>query len=375
MLVWLAWPAAAAKRDVEVRIGLSTGAGSAVLGPGKFRVRDVDTGGVKTVAWDAPVTARPEGRGIRLGGALWGRKLAVEPADDDSRLRLDGRFYRGRIYLLRRDASARLTLLNELGLEDYVRGILLHEANPDWPAEALKVQAVVCRTYAFKSRGRHAADGFDLCPQTHCQVYGGSSSERDSTDRAVRETRGRVVTFRGEPISAVFHSCCGGSTDESSNIWEGSPLPYLKAVRCRWCRGSPRFEWTARLSASDVASRLRAQGRDVGRVRGFKVLSRSRSGRAYRVRVIGDRGRADLRANVFRTWMDGGLMRSTLWTAVSTGRDAWSFKGRGWGHGVGLCQWGAKAMADKGHSYAKILSFYYVGTKTGELSDAVGGDR
>ncbi len=340
----------------RVRIGLFTRAASVPLGPGRYLVQS--DGGSHRLSWAQKAAVTAGAGGIQIGSRAFGRRTILEPLDPEESVVINGRPYRGRVEVLWGGAG-RLTVVNVLDVDDYVQGILVHEANPDWPAEALKAQAVISRTYALRNRGRHGQDGYDLCAEPHCQVYGGRSSERDVTNRIVRETRGEAVLYQDEPITAVFHSCCGGHTEDADSVWQGGGQPYLKAVRCRWCRDAPRFFWKADVKPEDVSRRLKAAGHDVGEVRSLRILSRSRSGRAYEVRVSGSRGTVELRGNPFRNILDGRAVRSTFWTAASQSRAAWRFVGKGWGHGVGLCQWGAKGMADRGKSHKDILRFYY----------------
>jgi stage II sporulation protein D len=298
-------------------------------------------------------------RRIKIGSRDWPSGMALTPSENGQSVSINGRLYRGKIEL-RTNGSRRVTAINELPVDDYVRGILLHEVSPDWPEEALKAQCVISRTYALSHRGRHSQNGFDLCNQTHCQVYGGRSSERDSIDRAVEETEDEVLVYRGALVNAVFHSCCGGATEECDNVWEGEGAPpYLQTVRCRWCKRAPQYNWTSEIPIEQIAKGLKAAGVNIGMPRGLKVTSRSRSGRAVTVRVSGSRGSAEMKANAFRVAVDSRAVKSTLWTVVSTGRSSWKFSGHGWGHGVGLCQWGTKEQAEAGRSYEQILKFYY----------------
>jgi len=345
-----------------IRIGIMTETASVTMGPGAFLVREGADGKEHRLSWGDKFEVRVAGHGVLLGTKLLSGPVVVQPLTPDAFPILNGRSYHGGLEF-RRAPSGRLTVINELPLDDYVKGILIHETSPVWPFEALKVQAVISRSYALNTRGRHGKEGYDLCDEIHCQVYGGRDSEREIPNRAVEETRGEVLTHEGKIIKAVFHSCCGGSTENSENIWEGPALPYLKAVRCRWCRRSPRYKWVAEVRLDSAARKLAAGGSDVGNIRMLRVLSRSRSGRAYRVRVAGSKGAAELSANAFRILLDGRVVRSTFWTAVSQTRDSWRFDGKGWGHGVGLCQWGTKAMADAGRNYKTILHYYYRNVK------------
>jgi len=341
--------------DAPVRIGVLMNAAAAKVGPGRYSATDA-RGRTEPLVLNVESAVAPKAGGVQIGGRLFSGHVTLD--GDGAFLRLNNKPFRGRLELRRGDGG-RLTAVNILPVEDYVRGILLHEVSPEWPAESLKAQAVISRTYALHNRGRHASDGYDLCNVSHCQVYGGQGSERDTIDRAVNATRGEVIVHGGELVGAVFHSNCGGATEESDAVWEGGPSPYLKSVRCGYCRGNPRYQWRAEIDPAKAARQLRAGGVDVGELKYVKILSRSRSGRAETVRVAGTKGHADMKSNRFRILMDSRVIRSTQWTALSCRRNVWRFEGRGWGHGVGLCQWGAKAMAEKGWDHGDILRYYY----------------
>ncbi|HVF56709.1 MAG TPA: SpoIID/LytB domain-containing protein [Pyrinomonadaceae bacterium] len=156
-------------------------------------------------------------------------------SDDESQypVRFNEKPYRGRLEVFA-NLSGTLTVVNVLGLEDYVRGVVPNELSPGgYPAlEALKAQAVAARTYAVSNRGRFESEGFDLLPTTRSQVYGGRSTEHPLTDRAVAETRGRVATYKGQPINALYTSTCGGRTENAENIFGGAAVPYLRGREC-----------------------------------------------------------------------------------------------------------------------------------------------
>jgi stage II sporulation protein D len=168
-------------------------------------------------------------------GRLFSSSAPVSFASDDEKntpVRYNDRPYRGRIEVFA-NLRGSLTVVNELGLEDYVRGVVANELSPGgYPAiEALKAQAVAARTYAFKNRGQFMAQGFDLLPTTRSQVYRGLTSENPLSTRAVDETRGLIATYAGEPINALYTSTCGGRTEDSENIFNEA-MPYLRGREC-----------------------------------------------------------------------------------------------------------------------------------------------
>lgn len=349
-----------AARSPQIRIGLRDNVPAVVLGPGDYRL----TGKVprRSPRFKTPVKILPSKKGFSLGTERWGSPITIEPAERNGEVVINNRAFRGAIELERQGAGIRI--VNRLSVEDYVRGVLQMETSDKWPAQALQAQAVISRTYALRNRGRHGRSGYDFCSQPHCQTYGGASAERQATDAAVQRTKGEVLVDRKKRLaSTVYHSSCGGSTESAENVWEHGGQPYLKATHCPWCKGSPRFDWVAKVPCDLVDERLKAAGYRVGNVRALGTLSHTPSGRVYKLRVYGERGTMDILANRFRNVIDPKLIRSTFWSGVSKLNGHWQVHGQGWGHGVGLCQWGMKALADKNMSYGQILRLYYHGVE------------
>jgi stage II sporulation protein D len=352
---------ATAKAVGEVRIGLWVGARSVRIGPGPCRVVEGRDQG-RVLDLRASLVAAPGSLGIKFNGKHQGQKLVVAPVGEADGVRAEGRLYRGRLELRRTRRG--LTVVNIVSVEDYVRGILVREMSARWPLEALKAQAVASRTYVLKNRGRHGRDGFDLCATDHCQVYGGRSDESPSTDQAVAATRDEVVVDgKQRLVNAVFHACCGGSTEAAQNVWREGPSPAIRPIRCRWCRESPHFHWVAKIKSADLSRGLRDEGADVGEVKNLSIVSRSASGRVHRIRVYGTKGYREISGHTFRLSANPRTVRSTLWTGLSRDGNNWRVHGAGWGHGVGLCQWGAENLARQGMSHRSILRYYYQGAK------------
>ena len=359
VLLYFSTPVFAARPPL-IRIGLRDNAPSVVLGPGDYHL----TGKVphRDPHFKKSVEIVPAKKGFSAGPEQWGKSIIIEPADRTGVVVVNNRPFRGAIELERQRNGIRV--VNRLSVEDYVRGVLQMETSDKWPAQALQAQAVISRTYALRNRGRHGRSGYDFCAQPHCQTYGGAAAERKTTDAAVERTRGEVLVDRHKHLaSTVYHSCCGGSTESAENVWEHGGQPYLKATHCPWCKDSPQFHWVARVPYGLVDARIRAAGYDVGGVRAIGVLSHTPSGRVYKLRVYGEKATKDILANTFRNIVDPALIKSTFWAGISKLDGAWQIHGQGWGHGVGLCQWGMKTLADKNMSYGQILRLYYRGVE------------
>jgi stage II sporulation protein D len=312
---------------------------------------------VRVEAADGRVTvvgATPEG--LRAGGAavgpLW-RAARPEP------LRVAGRRVRGEVEVRRTPDGLRV--VNGVPLEDYVAGTLGREVYPGWHAEALKAQAVVARTYALHERDRRRAEGFHLRADTSGQVYGGIDAESEPVRAAAADTRGQYLAFGGAPILAVYHSAAGGRTASAEEVW-GRAVPYLVSQPVDDEEDSPDAYWRVAVSRTTLGRALAPVGVQVGSIRALRVLDRSRSGRVQRVSVRGERGEAEVEARRLRRALGAQVIRSTLFE-VRDVPEGFLFVGAGHGHGVGMSQWGAQAMARRGRSYREILAAFYPDTE------------
>ncbi|MCK4648439.1 SpoIID/LytB domain-containing protein, partial [bacterium] len=226
----------------------------------------------------------------------------------------------------------------------------------------LKAQAVASRTLAlYRKRGERAKD-YDLDATIFAQVYGGVEDEDQRTNQAVNKTRGKILTYRGKVINSVFHATCGGHTEEAKNVWLGSEEPCLKSISCTFCKNSPYYEWEKRIKERNLRNILEEKGLNLSRIKEIEITETSPSGRAIKIAIKHRKATLPLMANNFRLFVGPELIRSTLFT-VSKEKSKFVFKGHGWGHGVGMCQWGARGMAEEGKDYKEILKHYYTGVK------------
>lgn len=372
LIMLLAAPLAQAQRMPEtvIKIGLFVNARSFNLScEGKYSAFELNSGDKFDIVPMNDYLVKGNGNRVQIDGRSFESKVRIVPADDKNRVRINGRRYRDSILVTCRDSK--LTVINELGIEDYVAGILPREANPEWPLESLKAQAVVSRTYALKNVRKHDKYGFDLCTETHCQVYGGVESEKPRTTEAVEKTKGEVLTYEGKLAQALFHACCGGYTEDPKNVWvwESETPAYLRGRRDKYCADSPHQYWKNRVEGSVIEARLRKSGFNVGKIENIRISGHSRSGRVEMLRIKHSGGTLDIMAAKFRLAVDPWLIKSTLIDKIVRYGDAFEFRGSGWGHGVGMCQWGAKVMSEKGKDYREILEFYYPGTKIEKWDD------
>lgn len=269
-------------------------------------------------------------------------------------IEIDKKAYPGRIEAIARDNT--IYLINDLDLENYVKGVVASEVPNSWNVEALKAQSVAARTYAYNLIRERRNELYDLSATVLHQVYSGIEHTTPKVILAVESTRGEVLFYDGEIIKPYYHSDCGGKTDSSEKIW-GIPLPYLQPVRCPF----PGKRWKATFTAQSL-------GRKVGlkSVKYIKVIERSPSGRILKIKLGDGEKTITLSGEDMRRILGYSELKSAIFD-VSIANDRIVFEGKGSGHGVGMCQWGAQKLAEKGYNYREILKFYYKGVEIRKL--------
>jgi stage II sporulation protein D len=378
------------RAEPNVRVGITVDSSAAVVGATTaFTIRVA--GGAEIArgrageAWT--FTADEQGRlsARGPGGATnaHAASLRVIPAQPGG-LTIGGRQYRGEALILAR-GEGRVTAVNVIDLEAYLLGVVPREIGrrPPSEIEAVKAQAIAARTYSIGNLGGRQSSGFDFYATVMDQVYGGVQEEDTVANRAVRETRGQIMTHNGTPILAYYSSTCGGQTAsiEDSWPWRG-PLPYLRAVSDRvpgtdeyYCSTSSRFRWSTRWNRDQLlavlSETLRAHTRgtvtSVRRVDDVRITSRNASNRAT-VQLTADGREYTLRADSIR-WtlrpqpgpaiLNSSLLSSLVAERAADGVHSLEAHGGGWGHAIGMCQVGAMGRARAGQSYSQILRAYY----------------
>ncbi len=303
----------------------------------------------------AVVRATVSGGTVDIDGA----RAAGFRLSSERPIRFNGREYTAPLDVVRNGEG--LALVSDLPLEDYVAGVLRAEAGEKWPLEALRAQAIVARTYAAYQRSIAGNRPYHIVASTANQQYAGRVAASSPIWGAVRETTGQVLLWEGELFPAFYHTESGGYTEDPRMVFAARNMPALKPVRCEFSAGSPHFYWALDVKLTDLAEILRKNEVTVGSVTGVEVTERTPSLRAAAVTVHGARGSVKLRGNDFRRMLGYDTFKSTLF-AVAVDTQVAHFSGRGYGHGVGMCQWGAKGMAEQGYTARKILEFYYPGT-------------
>lgn len=286
------------------------------------------------------------------------RRTGLHTSDDKGALQISGV-----IQLVRRGKG--LLLVNHVELEEYVKGVVPAEVNPTWHPEMLKVQAVATRTYALYQHMLSSTRDYDVVAGIQDQVYRGRQGIDARVTEAVESTRGLVVTHQGAPIYAAFSSTAAGITEDAMTVWS-KDLPYLKGVECPFDIESPYYQWKTSIKVDILEKNLRQHGFAVGTISAITPLTYSRAGRVATLRIVDSNGELILRGEDLRKTVGYTVVPSTQFTVESIGQDI-VFSGYGAGHAVGLCQWGAKELAELGYSFSSILGYYYPGT---ELRDA-----
>ena len=270
----------------------------------------------------------------------------------------------------------KLNAINVIDIEDYLRGVVPYEIGKldESKFEALKAQAVAARTYAYKHFGSRVAQGFDVYADTRDQVYKGLHSATALTDKAVRETEGVVMTYNGEFITAYYHSTCGGET-EGVVTWGRPDHPYLKNKPdlrpdgTPWCRESNYTEWTREFTEDELrdlfqinAKEAKANVPSFSSIKSMHIQDMLKSGRIHTLVIETNNGSFTAKADKIR-WLfkRGGTILPSSFFRIHKNGNEWILKGKGFGHGVGLCQMGARARAQAGQSYIQILTHYYPG--------------
>jgi stage II sporulation protein D len=316
------------------------------------------------------------------------KSVLVSPSAG-SILTWEGKLYRGEIVISATDSG--LLVVNRLSMDDYLRGVVPLEIGSRAPAEfaAVQAQAVAARTYAYKHL--NSTRPFDMYATVQDQVYGGVDAEKPQSDSAIATTADVVVLYNGQPITTPYHSTCGGSTAAVSEVWYDQPdQPYLRPVSDRipgtnnyYCDPSPRFSWTQGYDAAGLravmekylASYANAPKNGVGKITDIREQGRTSSGRVAALIVQTETGSYTLRGNDIRFVLrdpKGAILNSTnfTFTKETSGGEISSLNvsGRGYGHGIGMCQWGAIGRARAGQNYRTILETYYPGTTIGRIS-------
>lgn len=337
----------------------------------------------------------------------------------DSIITVEDKRYRDFIKIQRESQS--LLVINLIDIEHYLYGVVPREMPASFPMEALKAQAVAARTYTLNNLNKHGSEGYNLCDTTHCQVYGGVDGEHTRTNEAVDATKGIVITYNGSIIDAVYHSNSGGHTEDSAEAW-GNYFPYLIGVEDEFSKNQPNSDWSFTIESSALNNKLKNNGIYIGDVVDLEIIETSPRGGVSKLKIVGTTGEEILNKGKIRQVLGNDELKST-WFSIKRGGPSTSIshvyaisgnsknsqkidpskaisidknntksyvrnstvmgkdkrvklidiykensngfliEGKGYGHGVGMSQWGAKKMAEDGYTYDEILKHYYTGVE------------
>ena len=363
LVLWLSLPASA--RQVLMRVGVAVNSPSVTLGSSTdARILDGQGQPIGSLSAMTPARATRSGSTVQVGTAN-GSRLFIQPSSSDGLVFINRHWYRGLVELIPGEQG--VVAINQVGLDDYVSSVIGSEMGHRFPTEALRAQAVASRTYALFHRNLRLDRPYDLGVDEMWQVYKGVDAESNLTQAAARDTSSQVVTYSGELINAVFHSSSGGHTEDVANVWL-EPLPYLKGVP-DYDSNAPVFSWTVPLSLQQ----LQQAASGIGSITSVEVSQRSPFGRAMQVLIRGSQGQEEMSAGDFRVRMG---LKSTMFTigggsattaSLTGGSAGFVVNGRGFGHGIGMSQWGAASLAQQGWSFQQILGHYYQGTALAAL--------
>ena len=342
---------------------------------------------------------------IELAGVEVGRGFHWESSEHRS--------YSGTLEFLI-DETGQIAVVNELPVEDYLKGVIPSEMPASFPFEALKAQAVAARDEAFTRMGmQHPGAPFDLCDDVHCQVYSGLSRQAQATNKAVDETRGIFALYDNEIIEAFYSAMSGGHTENNENVWNMEPKPYLRGILDnkgrklrtpltkernvkKWIDGSPDvysnvtrgkvpkalkygkkyFRWQVQYSRQELEQIIRKKtGEQFGHLKDLRPVRRGVSGRLIELEIVGTRKKIVIGKELaIRQALSKSTLYSSCFYTKKKGKSGglpktFILKGAGWGHGVGMCQIGAAMRAHSGQKFDAILKHYYRGIYLKKLYD------
>lgn len=384
--------------DATLRVALASSGTATLSASGDFQLYSSD--GSRLIARvPRGETWRVEREGTRIRGvgpdgiaSAWQSTGLVARSSGGALLALNAKHYRGELLFLRGDTG--MTIVNRVRMDDYLRGVVPLEigTRDARDSSAVQAQAVTARSYAYVhlGGGESTARPYDVTASVSDQVYGGADVESSVSNAAVSSTRGLVLQYEGRVVNAPYHSACGGSTAAANEIWRTSNEPYLQSVSDQipgtdryYCDIAPRFRWTRTLEGPTLREALvrylgnytATPGGYPGTPRDVQIDTRTPSGRVGTLKIATDRGNYVLRGNDIRYVLrapGGEILNSTAFNVqVTSARDGsisqLVLRGTGYGHGVGMCQWGAIGRARAGQDFHTILRTYYPGTSVAAI--------
>jgi stage II sporulation protein D len=360
LLLWvvLMLPAQAA---VELKVAIATGKDTISVGSS---TTGIILNGGRQALYQLPrlqgISLKADGGNVDLvngnstlaeSNAFW-----LEP-NESGYVWINDKWYRGRVMVTLE--NGKLTAVNHVDLEKYLYSVVGSEMPTNWPQAALQSQAIAARSYALYKRSKARNPLYDLDGTTTSQVYKGIMQEASTTISAVDSTANKVVTYNGQVIEAIFHSSSGGHTENASEVWSND-VPYLRGVE-DYDQNAPVYRWDKTFTLDEFGQKISG----IGRLQSVGTPTLTTQGRVSSMTLSGDRGSRTLKGNEIRSALD---LRSTRFTiTIDRNANRVTVAGFGFGHGVGMSQWGARSLAEQGWTFDQILEHYYQNTVVGQL--------
>lgn len=356
-------PTAAKKPSKTVRVLIAENSKSAYLKhSGRVNIYTQDLSKKYKISQAGTVSVKPHKNSqVQVGTLISAKPIIVEPIGGAT-IELNKNKYTGKFKIV--PGNGTFNIIELTPLEEYLYGVLPYEMHHTWAPEALKAQAVAARTYTLKSIEKKADESFDLYSDVRSQMYKGSGQVYDSVKQAVDQTRGLVLSYKGELFYTYYHGNCGGGTDHV-HIWnEKAPdIKPLTGASCKFDAHSKSYTWKMDIAKSSAEKFARSKGLK-GTLKSIKVSKKTSSGRANLLTLKTSQGSKQVRCADFRAATG---IRSCKLTVVTTGTTKVHLEGRGYGHGIGMCQDGAHGMAKQNYNYKQILKHYYPGSTLSQV--------
>ncbi len=318
----------AVEKEPLLRVGIFLNQNEVSIGAeGSFKIYNLKTKGLISEEKNKTVTLSPQEKGIKISGiGVYSGPLSIVPVGSTKITVIVGGQkyrYRGNIEVaINKKDKKRLEVINIVGIEEYLYGVLKREISPQWPMEVLKAQAIAARTYALFNMNKYADDGYNLCASTNSQAYGGVNHEDPLTNKAVDETRGLIMVYEGKPINAVYHSDSGGYTEDSENVW-GNYVPYLRSVESKYEEAvdPPHHNWTYSITREDLTEKLNKEGYGIDLIKSIEPVEKTKTGRISKLALTPESGKVIyIKTSDFRNLVGPDLVRSALFTIDTPGR-------------------------------------------------------
>ncbi|MBU4602551.1 SpoIID/LytB domain-containing protein [bacterium] len=319
----------AAEKQPILRVGIFLDqTETSISGDGTFKIYNLKSNVLVSEERNRVVKLLPHDKGIEiLGKGVYSGPIEIIPVGNTKIIVMfNGQKYRyrGNIEVAIDKEHRKLNVINIIGIEEYLYGVLKKEISPSWPSEALKAQAVAARTFAIFNMNKYIDKGYNICASTNSQAYGGVNHEDPLTNKAVDETRGIIMVYKGEPINAVYHSDSGGYTENSENVW-GSFLPYLRSVKSKFEEkvSPPYHTWSYSINEKDLTEKLQKQGHKINSIVSIEPVKKSETGRASELVFTADNNKViNMKTNDFRSLIGVDLIRSTFFNIKVIGKES-----------------------------------------------------